>query len=296
MSVAHSTLTGDNLHEPKGIADAAAGEVYVADGSGSGAWTASGTVVSGMIADFATPIAPTGWLELDGSAISTTTYSALYTAMTIQKSGVRVSGTKTISSLSSTTGMKAGYYVFGTGITSGTKISTVDSSSQITLDTNATSSGTDTVIVSPWLVASTTITLPDVTTDGRYRRSRTSSVEMGTTQADQNASHTHTATSGNNSANHTHSVSGTTGNESVHHTHNVSTSTNNNASFGTGVLGAPSDFGTGTTTNESADHTHSFNVTSGSNSANHTHTITVANQGGTEARPLTLVVMTCVKT
>jgi len=34
----HSTLTGSNLHEPKGIASAAADTVYVADGAGSGAF------------------------------------------------------------------------------------------------------------------------------------------------------------------------------------------------------------------------------------------------------------------
>jgi|10_taG_2_1085330.scaffolds.fasta_scaffold16908_4 hypothetical protein len=40
MSVEHSTLTGSDLHEPKGTAAANTGEVYIANGSGSGAWTA----------------------------------------------------------------------------------------------------------------------------------------------------------------------------------------------------------------------------------------------------------------
>lgn len=35
---AHSALSGSELHEPKGVAGASEGEVYVADGSGSGAW------------------------------------------------------------------------------------------------------------------------------------------------------------------------------------------------------------------------------------------------------------------
>ncbi len=35
---AHRDLTGDELHEPKGVATASAGSVYVADGVGSGAW------------------------------------------------------------------------------------------------------------------------------------------------------------------------------------------------------------------------------------------------------------------
>lgn len=39
MSVAHSTLTTTDLHEPKGAAAASAGQVYIADGAGSGTWT-----------------------------------------------------------------------------------------------------------------------------------------------------------------------------------------------------------------------------------------------------------------
>jgi hypothetical protein len=35
----HSTLTGSSLHEPKGAASATSGQVYVADGAGSGTWT-----------------------------------------------------------------------------------------------------------------------------------------------------------------------------------------------------------------------------------------------------------------
>lgn len=39
----HSTLTGANLHEPKGVENASAGQVYVANGAGSGTWTAPGS-------------------------------------------------------------------------------------------------------------------------------------------------------------------------------------------------------------------------------------------------------------
>ena len=37
-NVSHSTLTGSELHEPKGISSATAGDIYEADGVGSGAW------------------------------------------------------------------------------------------------------------------------------------------------------------------------------------------------------------------------------------------------------------------
>lgn len=35
----HSQLTGSSLHEPKGVASASSGQVYIADGAGSGTWT-----------------------------------------------------------------------------------------------------------------------------------------------------------------------------------------------------------------------------------------------------------------
>lgn len=38
-TIEHSTLTDPELHEPKGAASATAGQVYVADGAGSGDWT-----------------------------------------------------------------------------------------------------------------------------------------------------------------------------------------------------------------------------------------------------------------
>lgn len=42
MTVEHSLLTGSSLHEPKGVDSASSGEVYIADGLGSGAWTGTG--------------------------------------------------------------------------------------------------------------------------------------------------------------------------------------------------------------------------------------------------------------
>ena len=44
-NVNHSSLTDPYLHEPKGVAAAASGDVYVANGSGSGAWTAKETLI-----------------------------------------------------------------------------------------------------------------------------------------------------------------------------------------------------------------------------------------------------------
>jgi len=66
---------------------------------------------------------------------------------TTSVTGNRTSGSPIISSIASTTGLTAGMYVTGTGIPTKTKILTVDSGTQITLDKNATSgTATSTVL------------------------------------------------------------------------------------------------------------------------------------------------------
>lgn len=55
-NVNHSTLTDPYLHEPKGIASASAGKVYIANGAGSGSWTKHKRHINGYVAfDSVTP-------------------------------------------------------------------------------------------------------------------------------------------------------------------------------------------------------------------------------------------------
>lgn len=49
MTIQHSLITDPNLHEPKGIASAAIGKVYVSDGAGSGDWVYPSGYVHGEI-------------------------------------------------------------------------------------------------------------------------------------------------------------------------------------------------------------------------------------------------------
>jgi len=49
MTIKHSVLTGASLHEPKGVAAAAAGQTYVADGTGGGAQKAIATDANATI-------------------------------------------------------------------------------------------------------------------------------------------------------------------------------------------------------------------------------------------------------
>lgn len=297
-NVAHATLTGAELHEPKGVASAALGTVYVANGAGSGSWNSVATsAFTGMVVDFAAPVAPIGWLELDGSVISTTTYSGLFAVMSITSTGTRTSGNATVTGIPSTTGFKAGYYIFGTGISAGTTILSVDSSVQVTLSGPAGSSGTSAFFVSPWPMNTGTVTLPDLTTAGRYRRSRTASTTIGAVQTDQNKSHTHTASSGLNSNDHTHTFSGTTGTESAAHVHSTvspggAQSLQGGGTFPTGNIGSAA----GVSGTESATHTHAYSGTTSGISANHNHIITVNTDGGTETRPTTMIFLTCIKT
>jgi hypothetical protein len=59
----HKDLTGTDLHEPKGIESASSGEVYVADGAGSGGWSnpldgvnnLNAYELNGVIDDLSTP-------------------------------------------------------------------------------------------------------------------------------------------------------------------------------------------------------------------------------------------------
>lgn len=48
-NVNHSTLTDPYLHEPKGVASASSGELYFANGSGSGAWKIPHHYINGYV-------------------------------------------------------------------------------------------------------------------------------------------------------------------------------------------------------------------------------------------------------
>lgn len=300
-NVSHASLTGSQLHEPKGADTAALGTVYVSNGAGGGSWSSVGTsAFTGMVADFIAPVVPTGWLELDGSTISTSTYSALYGVMALQTSGTRANGSPIITSIASTASFKVGYYVFGTGIASGTTVISIDSGTQVTLSNNASSPGTAAFTVSPWLLNTGTIKLPDVTTSGRYRRSRTSTTTVGQFQADQNQAHTHTATvSGttDNPGNHTHANSLS----DPGHSHNTSPAPSANVVINTGAnTGVGFSSGGASTAALTINNANTGVTISNAAAGGHTHTVTgtatVASSGSTETRPTTMIVLTCVKT
>lgn len=284
-NIAHASLTGSSLHEPKGVATATAGQVYIANGLGTGTWqTVAGLTFTGMLAPFSTPIAPTGWLECDGSLVSKTTYSDLYNAVTIQQTGNTVNGLAIVTGLSSTVNMRAGYYVFGTGIAAGTTIATVDSSTQITLNAVSTATGSTSVHVSPWLINATQLTLPNLTDQARFVRSRSSAVQAGTYLSSQNKAHDHGGASASGAAVITSS------NENVLHTHEYAGPPTSQVGQFTGPGGSGWSGGSvlSVSTFQSTLHTHNVTL------PDHTHPI--PSEGGSEARPLSMVALWCVKT
>lgn len=92
MSVQHSAITDPNIHEPKGVAAAASGAIYVADGAGSGAWYSP--------TQYATLITP----ELDIPAAAP--YGGIYftapapTTISVAGTYVKAAGTTTPTNLS----------------------------------------------------------------------------------------------------------------------------------------------------------------------------------------------------
>jgi hypothetical protein len=123
----------------------------------------------------------------------------------------------------------------------------------------------------------TTFGLPPTTDTGRYLRGRTGSVPSGTSQSNQNKSHTHTGSGNTGSmsanSNHSHTGSGSTSGASVDHTHTGS---------GTTATESVAHTHFGTTSGVSTFHTHTGSGTTSAMSANasHTHTENIPVFGG----------------
>jgi len=111
-SIQHASLTDPNIHEPKGIAAASAGQTYVADGSGSGAWTtpdAVQDVITTVIADVSS--AETIYVPIPYAGTVAKVQTVLEGAITVADATVTVSnsasasmGTLTIAFTSSAAG------------------------------------------------------------------------------------------------------------------------------------------------------------------------------------------------
>lgn len=151
---------------------------------------------------------------------------------------------------------------------------------------------------------STTFNLPPL--NDRFLRHRSAAGAagpVGTTQADQNKTHTHTG-SGTTSAvsnDHTHTFSGTTSsmNRNNPHSHTYTA-----PSLGPGTGSTPNYFYSGagvTTSSSNADinHEHTYSGTTSGISLNHTHTFafttSTGSADGAETRPLSATLLFCIR-
>jgi hypothetical protein len=152
-------------------------------------------------------------------------------------------------------------------------------------------------------------TLPLLTDTGRFLRSTTGSLTVGTYQANANASHTHTASgsTGNESAAHSHTGSGTTGTMNSNTSHSHSGTVPIQGTTGSPLVSAAAwgrndtgvDFLPATIAATNTDHTHSYSFTTGTESAVHTHAFSVTTSTGsadsTESRPESLAVTISIR-
>ena len=96
-NVNHSTLTDPYLHEPKGVAAAAVGEVYMADGAGSGDWVSLKPHIGGYVTfDSSTPaytLATGGTSDVVITPTFVGTHADNFTAQTSPNARFRYDGT-----------------------------------------------------------------------------------------------------------------------------------------------------------------------------------------------------------
>lgn len=101
MTVQHSTLTGAELHEPKGVSGASANEIYIANGAGSGSWgsvseanvTNKDRYLTVALTDIST--ASSAWVASPIAGTVTGIYSVIDTAITVADATItpRIGGT-----------------------------------------------------------------------------------------------------------------------------------------------------------------------------------------------------------
>ncbi len=123
--------------------------------------TETGTLTSGSTIVNGLPIT-NGLLvgqKVTGTGIpSGTTISHSSATASLTESGAITNGSATVTGLSSTAGLAVGQAVTGTGITADTSILSIDSSSQVTLNQNATATGSETLTFLPELIITGSLT------------------------------------------------------------------------------------------------------------------------------------------
>ena len=147
----HSALTGTELHEPKGVAAAAAGKVYLSDGLGSGSWVVPPYTLTTRLDDVST--ASTVYIPIPFAGTVTKVVTVLEGSLTTANATVTVKnaagssmGTLTITQSGSAAG----------DIDSLTPVSnnTVTNDSRISVETDGASDTTRKLFVTVYIQGS----------------------------------------------------------------------------------------------------------------------------------------------
>lgn len=97
-NVNHNSLTDPYIHEPRGCSTALAGQVYIADGAGSGDWVESHRIVGGYLT-YSTG-SPYAFAATTSDAVLNPTYTLSvnngFTGLSSPNARIRYDGTETI--------------------------------------------------------------------------------------------------------------------------------------------------------------------------------------------------------
>jgi microcystin-dependent protein len=121
-------------------------------------WLNAPQVPVGTVLDFCGISLPTDYDWADGLALDRTVYATLLALISITRNGTLASGSAIVTGLSSTSDLKAGWPMSGTGVATGAKILTVDSPTQVTMTAVATGSGVQALLFAPFGVGDGTTT------------------------------------------------------------------------------------------------------------------------------------------
>lgn len=125
--------------------------------------TGDGDLV-GTIKPWAGLLAPSQYVFAYGQALSRSTYSALFTAITFSSNVICATGSTLLSGISSTEQIRVGAAIEASCLAPGTTVATISSTNAVTLSAAATASASTTGVFFPWGNGdgSTTFNMPDM--------------------------------------------------------------------------------------------------------------------------------------
>jgi len=270
---ANNVILGNGTSTPSFVAPSTSGNVLTSNGTTwqSTAPSAASGMPTGAIMPFAAISPPTGYLLCDGSAVSRTTYSALFSTISPSRGTITVTiaspavvtlsahgfQTGDIIYLTTTGALPTGlsqntlYYVIN--VTSSTfrlATSAANATAGTAINTSGTQSGTHTLVHCPYGLGngSTTFNVPNLLqrtpmmagSTGAGLTARVMGTNYGTDSVTLSSANIPTLTTGNQSVNHTHS--GTTDGQNASHYHQNYSDGINSGTMGRGAFG----FGGGT--------------------------------------------------